>query len=124
MIAVLACALVMLVLQVLTPFWWWVMIVPFVYGAAAAKSGWKALRTGLLSAGLLWLGAGLYLFLAGSRIIAERVAKMFGLGQSWLMVLVTALVAAVAAAVSGYAGYAVRALFKRTPPKGAAARGE
>ena len=114
MIAVLACALVMLVLQVLTPFWWWVMIVPFVSGAASARSGWKALRTGLLSAGLLWLGAGIYLFLAGSRIIAERVAKMFGLGQSWPMVLVTALVAAIAAAVSGYAGYAVRALFKRT----------
>jgi len=119
MIAVLACALVMLVLQVLTPFWWWVMIVPFVYGAAAAKSGWQALRTGLFSACLLWLGAGLYLFLAGSRIIAGRVAKMFGLGQSWLMVLVTALVAAVAAGVSGYAGYAIRAIFKPAKPKGA-----
>jgi zinc transporter ZupT len=113
MIAVLVCLLVMLALQVLTPFWWWIMIVPFAYGAAVAKSGWKALRTGVLSAGLLWLGAGVYFLLTGSRIIAERMAKMFGLGSPWLMVLVTTLIAAVAAALSGYAGYAVRALFRR-----------
>jgi hypothetical protein len=113
MIAVLICLLVMLVLQILTPYWWWVMIVPFAYGAAAAKSGGKALRTGLLSAGLLWLGSSLYFFLGGSRLIAARMAKMFGLGGSWLMILVTAVIAAVAAGFSGYAGYAVRAVFKR-----------
>jgi hypothetical protein len=119
MIAVLACALVMLVLQVLTPFWWWVMIVPFAYGAAAAHSGRKALRTGFLAAGLLWLGASIYFFMTGSRIIAERMARMFGLGRSWLMILATALIAAVAAGVSGYAGYAIRAIFKPAKPKGA-----
>jgi len=120
MIAVLVCLLVMLALQLLTPFWWWVMIVPFAYGAAAARSGWKALRTGFLAAGLLWLGASAYLFLTGSRTIAERMAAMFGLGSSWLMVLATGLVAGLAAAFSAYAGYAVRALFKGTPRKGAA----
>jgi hypothetical protein len=113
MIAVLACLLVMLALQVLTPFWWWVMIVPFAYGAAAARSGWKALRTGFLSAGLLWLGSSLYFFLTGSRTITKRMAKMFGLGDSWLMIPATALIAGLAAAFSGYAGFAVRALFRK-----------
>jgi hypothetical protein len=113
MIAVLVCLLVMLVLQVLTPFWWWVMIVPFAFGAAAAKAGGRALSTGFLSAGLLWLGSSLYYFLTGSRTITERMAKMFELGGSWLMIPATALIAGIAAAVSGYAGYAVRALFKR-----------
>jgi hypothetical protein len=113
MIAVLICLLVMLVLHILTPYWWWVMIVPFAYGAAAARSGGKALRMGFLSAGLLWLGASIYFFLTGSRIMAERMAGMFGLGRSWLIVLATALMAAIAAAVSGYAGYAVRAIFRR-----------
>ena len=113
MIAVVLSLLVMLALQVLTPYWWWVMIVPFAYGAAAAKSGGKALRTGFAAAGLLWLGAAGYLYLAGGRRIAARMAVMFGLGRTWLMVPATALVAALAAAFSGYAGYAVRALFKR-----------
>ena len=113
MIAVLMCLLVMLVLHILTPYWWWVMIVPFAYGAAAAKSGWKALRTGFLAAGMLWLGASAYFFLTGSGMITARVAKMFGLGRSWLMIAITALVAALTAAVSGYAGYTVRPLFRR-----------
>jgi len=121
MIAAVVCLLVMLVLQVLTPYWWWVMIVPFAYGAAAARSGGKALRTGFLSAGLLWLGGSFFFFLTGSRLIAERMARMIGLGRSWLMILLAALVAAIAAAFSGYAGYAVRALFKAKSGKGAGA---
>lgn len=112
MIAVLVCLLAMLALQVLTPFWWWVMIVPFAYGAAAARSGRKAFWTGFLAAGLLWLGAGAFFLLTGSRIIAARMAGMFGLGSAWLMVPVTALVAALAGGVAGYAGYAVRSLFQ------------
>lgn len=113
MIAVLICLVVILVLQILTPYWWWVMIVPFAYGAAAAKSGGKAMSTGFLPAGLLWLASSAYFLLTGSGIIAGRVAKMLGLPESWLMVVVTALIAGVAAAFSGYAGYAVRCVFKK-----------
>lgn len=113
MTAVLMCLLAMLGLQLLTPYWWWVMIVPFAYGAAAARSGWKALGTGFFAAGLLWLGSSLFLYLTGSGLIAARMARMFGLGRSWLMILATALVAAVAAGISGYAGYAAQAFVKK-----------
>jgi len=113
MTAILACLAAMLALQSLTSFWWWVMVVPFVYGTAAARSGGKAFRTGLAAAGLLWLGAALFFRLAGGRLIAERMARMFGLGSSWLMVLATGLVAALAAGLAGYAGYAVRAAVKK-----------
>jgi hypothetical protein len=113
MTAVLMCLLAMLALQLLTPYWWWVMIVPFAFCAAAARSGGKAFRTGFFAAGLLWLGISLFLYLTGSGLIATRMARMFGLGKSWLMVFVTALIAAVAAGVSGYAGYSVRALVKK-----------
>jgi hypothetical protein len=108
--AVLVCLAAMLVLHGLLPYWWWVMIVPFVYGAAGARKPWQAVRTGLLSAGLLWLGASLFLFLTGSRIVAGRVAAMFGLGNSWLLIAATALLAALAGAVSGYAGHSFMAL--------------
>lgn len=113
MTAILVCFIAMLGLQLMTAFWWWVMIVPFAYGAAAARSGWKAIGTGFSAAGLLWLGSSLFLYLTGSGLIATRMARMFGLGNSWLMVFVTALIAAVAAGVSGYAGYGVQRLFKK-----------
>jgi hypothetical protein len=118
MTATLLCLLAMLALEILTPFWWWVMIVPFAYGAAGAKTGWKAFRTGLFAAGLLWLGASVYLFLTGSRLIAERMARMFGLGRAWPMIIATALVAALAAGLAGYAGYACRKLIGITTRKG------
>jgi len=114
MTAVLMCLLALLGLQLLTPFWWWVMIVPFAFGAAVARSGGKALRTGFFAAGLLWLGSSIFFYLAGSGLIAARMVRMFGLGRSWLMIVATALVAAVAAGISGYAGYAVRAFFKKS----------
>lgn len=112
MTATLVCLMIMLGLHLLTPHWWWVMAVPFAFGAAAARTGGTAFLTGLSSAGLLWLGASLYLFLTGSERIAARMAAMFGLGSSWMMVLATAIVAALSAAVAGYAGYAVRKLVK------------
>jgi hypothetical protein len=120
MTAILVVLLVMLALQLLTPFWWWVMIVPFAYGAAFARSGGKAFRTGFFAAGLLWLGTSLYLYLTGSGRIASRLAAMFGLGKSWLMILVTGIIAALAAAVSGYSGHAVRGLSKRAGKGGPA----
>jgi len=118
MIAILVCLLAMLALQLITPYWWWVMIVPFAFGAAVARSGWRAIRTGLCAAGLLWLGAGTYFYLTGSHLIATRIARMFGLGTAWPMIAVTALVAALAAGVSGYAGYATRQVFRKPQKKG------
>jgi|APLow6443716910_1056828.scaffolds.fasta_scaffold17818_2 hypothetical protein len=112
MIATIVCLLALLALQVVAPYWWWIMIVPFAYGAAAATSGWRAVRTGLLAAGLLWLGAGTFFYLTGSDLIAARMARMFGLGRPWTVIAATALVAALSAGLAGYAGYAVRALFK------------
>ena len=117
MTAILVCLLSMLALQVLTPFWWWIMIVPFAYGATAARSGGRALLTGLAAAGILWLGASLILYLTGSGIIAARMAAMFKLGDSWLLVLGTGLVAGLAAGLAGYSGYAVRRLFKAPAKK-------
>jgi hypothetical protein len=112
MIATLVCLLALLALHLVAPYWWWIMIVPFAHGAAAATSGWRAIRTGLFAAGLLWLGAGTYFYLTGSDLIAARMARMFGLGRPWTVIAATALVAALSAGLAGYAGYAVRALFK------------
>jgi hypothetical protein len=114
---ILICLLVMLVLQLSTPFWWWVMVVPFVYGAAAGRSGGKAFGTGFLSAGILWLGAGIYYYLTGSGLIATRMAAMLRIGDPILLVVVTGLVAGTAAGLAGYAGHAVGLLFKAPAKK-------
>jgi hypothetical protein len=112
MIATIACLLAILGLEIAAPFWGWIMVVPFTYGAALATTGWRAIRPGLLAAGL-WLGAGIFFEFTGSRRIAARMAGMFGLGRPWAMIAATALAAAAAAGLAGYSGYAVRASVKR-----------
>ena len=113
MTGVLVCLPVMLLLGWLVPHWWWIMIVPFVYGAAGARTAGKAVLTGFASSGILWLGASLVLFLSGSEVVAARVAGMFGLGGPWTMIAATALIAAVAGAASGFAGHSTGALFRK-----------
>jgi hypothetical protein len=113
MTAAAACFVVLAVLHVFTPLWWWVMAVPFLFGLAYGRSAWRSAGTGALAAGSLWLAAAAYSHLAGGALIAGRMSSMMGLGSSWLMVAAAGLVAALAAGVSGLAGYAVRALFRR-----------
>jgi len=88
------------------------MIVPFVFGLVRSKKAWPAARTGMLSAGLLWLLWSLYYLITGSDIIASRIAVMFGLKYSWMMLVITFLVAAAAAGLSGWAGYLLRSIRK------------
>lgn len=112
MISAAACLVVMLVLHLLTPYWWWVMVVPFAFGAAFGGSGWKAFRTGFVSAGTLWAAAAAWFYLSGAQVITARTAAMFKLGSPVLMIAAAALTAAVAAGVSGCAGFAVRSLVR------------
>lgn len=112
MIAALAVFIVLGVLHLFTPAWWWVMVVPFVFGLAYGRSAWRAARTGALAAGALWLGAAAYFQLAGSALIARRMAGLLGLGSPWVMVAAAGLLAALAAGVSGVAGFSLRALFR------------
>lgn len=112
MIGIVLCLIAMLVLQWITAYWWWIMVVPLFYALFASKSGWQGFRTGLASAGLLWLGAGLFYMMTSSDIVAGRIAEMLRLGSPWLVLLVTALLAAIAGGFAGSTGYFLRAAFR------------
>ncbi len=112
MMSFIICLIVLMILHLLTPFWWWVMAVPLLYGLLFGRSARGSFWTGAAAAGLLWLGAAAYYHLSGSALIAKRMALMMHLGSSWLMVLAAGLLAAVAAGIAGLAGHSVAALFK------------
>lgn len=113
-LTVIPCFLIILVLQILTPFWWWIMVIPFLFTLFLAKSGWDGLRLGVFSAGLLWLFVSLYYWLTSSQIIASRVAEMIGIGISWVMVVLTFLVAAIASGFAGMTGFYLQTIFRET----------
>lgn len=120
MTGVLICLAAMLVLQIATPYWWWVMVVPFAFGAASQGPRRRAVWTGAVSAGALWTAGAVFFLLTGSRVITARMAVMLKLGSPWLLIAIGGLVAAVAAAVSAWAGHEVRILL--TGGRDAAAR--
>ncbi len=109
------CLAIMLMLQLLTPFWWWIMLVPLGFGMWAARSAWHSTAVGMLSAGSLWLGASLSIWLSSGQFIAERVAAMLGAGLGLnsvaLLFVLTAVVAVVPAGLAGATGYWYRHLF-------------
>lgn len=109
------CFIVMLILQLATPFWWWIMLVPFLFGLLGAHSAWQGARTGIFSAGFLWLSAGLFYWLTASQIITARVAKMLGerfeVESVILVFALTTMVAALAGGASAATGFWGRELF-------------
>ena len=113
MIGILICFVVTLVLQLVTPYWWWIIVVPLVYCRLHGRSTWGSILVGLVSAGLLWLLAGTYAWRTGSEIILSRIAVTMMVGSPLVVLLMTTILAAVAGAFAGGAGYSLRAAFEK-----------
>jgi hypothetical protein len=108
MIRIIISGALILLLQALTPFWWWIMVVPFAVTFISPTSGWGAFLLGAISAGAVWLLASFVLYLTQSQIIAMRIAAMLSLGSGWVLVLLTGLIALLSGGVAGATGNALR----------------
>ena len=117
---IIALALVIVGLELAIPFWAWIAAAPFAFGLALGKSCCWAAWRGAAAGALSWLGASLYIYFTSGRIIAGRVAAMFGLGmgRGWLMVIITGLLGAIVAGLAAFTGASFRAAMRK---KGSAA---
>ncbi len=112
MIAILVCFLLMLALHLLTPFWWWIMLVPFLFGFLKAESNRESLKVGVISAGALWFLMSGYQWVAGGEDISQRVIAMMGLESSGILVLATTFVAMLVAGSATCSGYFLKQAFR------------
>jgi hypothetical protein len=113
MVDLLLCLLIMLVLQLLTPHWWWIMAVPLLYGLIKAESGARAFLVGMASSGLLWLGASYYFWKSGGELIANRMAAVLGIAQAGYLVAATVALALLSGGFAAGAGFYLKALFRK-----------
>ncbi|MGH7494550.1 MAG: hypothetical protein ACREOO_19425 [bacterium] len=111
MIAILVCFLLMLALQLVTPYWWWIVVVPFLYGMFKAHSAREGMKIGVISAAALWFLISGYQWLDGSAGVSQRVIAMMGRESSVILVLATTLVAMLVSGSAAYSGYYLRAGF-------------
>lgn len=112
--------LLMFILHILTPFWWWILVIPFLYGTVFSRSGFRAFLSGMLSAGLLWLLASLHLYLTNSQIIIARISEMFGIRTPLLLLLIVTGIGMACGGFSGSSGYYLKALFIKDEHGGSA----
>lgn len=108
----LVCFISVLLLQIVTPYWWWVMLVPLIFGVVRARTGTYAFLLSAACMGSLWFTAGVYDYLAGSRIIAFRVAQMITSGSVVMLFALTMSIAALSAGIAGFAGYMISRIVK------------
>lgn len=111
MIDILVIVVLLFILHTITDFWWWIIIVPLVYAFFRAQSRGAAFRMGSFGAGILWFVVGLYQLLTASDLVARRVAEMMGLGNPWIVLLMTIVVGALTGGFAASTGYHLAAGF-------------
>ena len=95
--------------------WTWVALVPLAFGLAAHCSPARAAGRGAAAGGTSWLVMSLYFYFTDSRIVAGRVAAMFGLGadRGCLMIVLTAALGLLVAGLAAYGGASLRAALRK-----------
>ena len=113
MLNILICFIIMLILQLIIPFWFWIMIVPFGYNIVRPSSGWMRFGIGAVSAGLLWLLGSLYHWLSAGEFIVQRVAIMIKFDSPWILIAAATLIAVLAGGFAGSSGCLFRSALRR-----------
>ncbi len=107
--------MIMLILHLLTPFWWWVMLIPFINSVIRGASALRSFGSGFVSAGLLWTAMALFLNISFTREVVPRVMAMTGATSFWMLVLVTGIVAGLCGGFASLCGFYLRDIFRKQP---------
>lgn len=91
---------------------WWSLAIPcLILGAWLGKSGLRSFLFGFLGIGILWLAQATVTHMANHGVLTARVAELFNLPQSYLMILITMLIGGLAGGLSTLTGYYFRTTF-------------
>ena len=84
-------AVVAFLLQIYLP-WWSVVIAGFAISFILSSGGLPSFFAGFLGVGLLWFALALFIDNANDGILSNKVAQIFTLPNSFLLVLITAII--------------------------------
>jgi len=98
--------------QIFIP-WWSILLVPFLVNSLIFSKGFSSFGSGFIGVGLLWLIKATLIDLNTESILTSQIAELFSLPNTYLLILLTALIGGLAAGFAGLAGSHFRSLFKR-----------
>jgi len=94
---------------------WWTLLIPaVVLGAALFNSSPTAFLTGFLSLFAAWFVQVLYIDIANESVLSGRIAEMLGVGQGWLVLLITAAIGGLIGGMGTLFGSQIRQLLSPT----------
>ena len=97
--------------------WWSVAIVAFLTNFWLPTKGLNSFLSGLLGVGLLWLVYAWLINTDTEGIVADRIAQLFNVGSSVVMIAITGLVGGLVGGFAALSGSQFRRIFMRDIPK-------
>ncbi len=102
-------AVVAFLLQIYLP-WWSVVIAGFAISFILSSGGMSSFFAGFLGVGLLWFTLALFIDNANDGILSNKVAQIFTLPNSFLLILITAIIGGLTAGFGALSGSYLRDL--------------
>ena len=93
--------------------WWSVVIASFLISLILSSNGISSFFAGFFGIGILWLFLAWRIDTNTGSILTEKVAAIFSLPSSFLVILVTALIGGLAGGFGALAGSHLRSIFTR-----------
>jgi len=90
---------------------WWALFIPaFILGAALFVKNNRAFFTGFAAGFSAWGLQVLYIDIANQSILSTRIAELLGVGQSWIVILLTAIIGGIIGALGTLLGSQFRSI--------------
>ena len=89
--------------------WWGISFAAFLVALLIRQGGARSWFSGFLGIFLLWGGLALWINLQNQGILAERIAKVFSLGNPVILILVTGIIGGLVAGFAALSGNYLRA---------------
>ena len=113
-ISILINAAVSFLIGHLLPNWWWgVGVFVFLTGSLIFLSPGKAFLSGFLGVFLSWFFHALYIDMGNESILSTKIAALFGLPSSLVLIIVTAMLGGLIGGFAALSGRNFRSVFKR-----------
>jgi hypothetical protein len=92
--------------------WWSIAIVAFLVALLIHQPIWRSFLSGFIGIFLLWLVLTTWIDISNNSILSTRIAQLFSLGSSFILIIITSLVGAI---IGGFAAMSGSSLIaKRT----------
>ncbi len=108
---------VLIILFLLFPAWWWIMIVPFVFCLIMTSKFGLSFWSSFFAVLVVWGIRSLWVYFSGAQIITQRMADLFGIHQPALFIFVILILGSISSAIAGITGTSLRTFFIETKPK-------